>query len=124
MGILFSVSGIMSSEGKNLARYYKNDKTREEFDKYFNGTPPVFPLLPSCYKCCHPAAKAIFCCEFPCYRYKEEETEDDKKTENQKEGGSVEIDDVEKNASASVMHGSPTKDEMSSTLLENVESSE
>lgn len=77
MLILFSVSGIMSGEGKNLRRYYNNKEMKEPYDKYFKSTPPVFPLLPVCYQCCSPTVKAVFCCDYPCYRYVEEEKEID-----------------------------------------------
>lgn len=81
MLILLGGSGIPTSEGKNLARYYNNPETRDAYDRYFKRTPPVIPGCPGCYEKMPKGCKCFFCWECPCYEYKGDEGEDsDNKT--------------------------------------------
>lgn len=75
MLILLGLSGIPTSEGKNLARFYKNPATRDEYDRYFKRTPPVIPCCNACYEKLPRGCKCFFCWECPCYAYKEEPDE-------------------------------------------------
>ena len=76
MLILLAGSGIPTAEGKNLARFYKNPKKREAYARYHRRTPPVMPCCPNCcYERLPMWVKAVFCCEFPCYQYKEEDAD-------------------------------------------------
>ena len=77
MAILLGASGIPTAEGKNLARFYKNPKKKDAYARYHRRTPPVIPCCPACYERLPMTVKAIFCCEFPCYQYKEEQMNDD-----------------------------------------------
>ena len=77
MVILLGGSGIPTSEGKNLARFYKNPKKRDDYAAYHRRTSPVMPCCPSCYDRLPMCVKAAFCCEFPCYQYREEVASDE-----------------------------------------------
>ena len=77
MVILLGGSGIPTAEGKNLARFYKNPKKRDIYAQYHKQTPPLIPFCPCWYEKLPMGCKAVCCCEFPCYQYKEE-SEDEK----------------------------------------------
>jgi steroid 5-alpha reductase family enzyme len=72
MLILLGGSGIPTSEGKNLARFYKNPAKRAVYERYHRRTPPVVPCCcPALYERLPMCLKSTFCCEFPCYQYRE-----------------------------------------------------
>jgi steroid 5-alpha reductase family enzyme len=71
MQILLTMSGtgVWNAEGKNLKRYYKDDKVRERYIQYRAKTPPVFPT-PFYDKIPMPI-KRILCFEWERYEYQE-----------------------------------------------------
>lgn len=73
VGLLLGGSGIPTSEGKNLKRFYKNPKKAAIYARYHQRTPPLIPFCPCWYDKLPMGCKCFFCCEFPCYQYQEED---------------------------------------------------
>lgn len=71
--LLLFLSGIPTSEGKNQARWYKNDVVRERYIAYRAQTSPVWPLPPALYKSLPMWLKRTVLCEFKRYEYNEVE---------------------------------------------------
>merc|ERR1719453_1192020 len=70
MFILLCSSGIPLAEGKNMARWYKNDETRDAFDDYFKSTPPLILFPPVLYRPMPLILKRVLCFELPMYAYR------------------------------------------------------
>jgi steroid 5-alpha reductase family enzyme len=71
MQILLTLSGtgVWNAEGKNLKRYYDNDKVRQRYIQYRDKTPPLFPI-PS-YESIPLSVKRVLCFEWERYEYQE-----------------------------------------------------
>lgn len=70
MTLLLGMSGIPFAEGQVLKKYYNDPKVADKYHKYWTQTPPVVPFCPGVYQKCPNLLKVVFCCEFPCYKYK------------------------------------------------------
>lgn len=71
MQILLTMSGtgVWNAEGKNLKRYYENDKVRNRYIQYRAKTPPLFPV--PFYESIPVSIKRTLCFEWERYEYKE-----------------------------------------------------
>lgn len=69
LGVLTLFTGIPQAEGASAKRWFDGGAAQQQYERYFERTPPFWLLPPPLYAALPKPAKCLLCCELPMYAY-------------------------------------------------------